>query len=109
MHSQAKLQLNLCWGDDLEINIKENQSGEEEKFSSRASISDNEASQAKNAQFKLESVLLCILWIHSGVILSRSHAIRAFVKITNNSNNKKYLMIATKNIFSLLDRCKSQF
>ena len=58
VHSQAKLQLNLCWGDDLEINIKENQSGMEEKFSSRASISDNEASQAKNAQLKLVSTFV---------------------------------------------------
>ena len=44
--------------DDLEINIKENQSGMEEKFSSRASISDNEAIQVKNAQFKLVSTFV---------------------------------------------------
>ena len=91
MHSQAKLQLNLCWGDDqsddLEINIKENQSGMEEKFSSRASISDNEAIQNKNAQLKLVSTFVHLVNKLRRVILS--HAIRVFVK--TNNRQQKYL------------------
>ena len=91
--------------DDLEINIKENQSGMEEKFSSRASISDNEAIQGKNAQFKLVST-----FVHLVNKLGRhSEPCNPVFFVKTNNSQQKYLMIANKIFLVWLDRCKSQF